>query len=227
MHPVACDSLLVYDNIGEILVEELLGTLKLLLSVLFHFAELVVPAHRFPLMYAKAVVGEYLDTLYLFVLAKGFAKSTDILFHIAIIRYEDITKPEGVVVLFEPSSSAKGLLVAAACELAMTLGVELLDIEQHEVYLAEEFLDMLVPYTTISVDAGVYTMTLEVAYKGHKGFGLYRRFATREGDTTTLAIEGLLANSHVYNIFGTSSFATLERNRVGVGTIKATEGTTL
>ena len=140
---------LINNNIGEVFHEELFGTFKLLLSVFFHLFKLIFPAHNFPLVYTEAVIGEYLYALYLLVLAKGFTQSSDILFHITISRYEYIAEPEGVVVLFEPCSGTQGLLVATAGKLAMALGVELLDVEQYEVYFAEEFFYMLVPHTTV------------------------------------------------------------------------------
>ena len=212
---------------GEIFLKELFGTLELLLGVFLYLFELVLPAHGFPLVYAEAVVGEYLDTLYLLILAEGFAKGADILFHVAIAGHEHVAQPEGVVVLFEPCCSAQGLLVAAAGELAMALGVELLDVEQHEVNLFEEFLYVLVPHATVGVDAGVYAVALEVAHEGHEGFGLHGRFATREGDTATLAKEGLLVYRHVDDILGTCGLTALKVDGVGVGTIEATEGTAL
>ena len=163
---------------GEIFLKELFGTLELLLGVLLDGFELILPSHGLPLVYTEAVVGEDLDTLYLLVLAKGFAQSADILFHIAIARHEDIAQPEGVVVLFEPCCGAQGLLVATARELAMALEVELLDVEQYEINLGEELLYMLVPHTTVRVDAGVYAVALEVLYYRYECFGLYGRFAT-------------------------------------------------
>ena len=134
---------------GEIFLKELFGTLELLLGVLLDGFELILPSHGLPLVYTEAVVREDLDALYLLVLAECFAQSADVFFHIAIAGYEDITKPERVVVFFEPCCGAQGLLVATAGELAMALGVELLDVEQYEVYFAEEFLYMLVPHTTV------------------------------------------------------------------------------
>ena len=212
---------------GEIFLKESFGTLELLLGVLLDGFELILPSHGLPLVYTEAVVREDLDTLYLLVLAKGFAQSADILFHIAIARHEDIAQPEGMVVLFEPCCGTQGLLVATAGELAMALGVELLDIEQHEVDLGEEFLDVLVPHATVRVDAGVYAVALEVLYNRDEGLGLYGRFATREGDAATLAEEGLLVYCHVDDVFGTCGFTALKFDGVGVCTIEATEGTAL
>ena len=140
---------LIDNHCLEVFLEELFGTLELLLSVFFHLFKLIFPAHSFPLVYAEAVVGEYLYALYLLVLTEGFSKGADILFHITISRYEYVAEPEGMVVLFEPCGGTQGLLVATAGELAMALGVELLDVEQYEVYFAEEFLYMLVPHTTV------------------------------------------------------------------------------
>ena len=212
---------------GEIFLKELFGTLELLLGVLLDGFELILPSHGLPLVYTEAVVGEYLDALYLLVLAKGFAQSADILFHIAIARHEDIAQPEGVVVLFEPCCGTQGLLVATAGELAMALGVELLDVEQYEVYLGEELLYMLVPHTAVRVDAGVYAVALEVLYYRYEGLGLYGGLATREGDAATLAEEGLLVYCHVDDVLGACSLTTLKVDSVGVGTIEATEGTAL
>lgn len=79
---------LVYNYVGEVFLEELLGAGELLLGVLLHVLELVVPAHGFPLVHTEAVVGEYLDALYLLVLAEGFAEGADIFFHIAIAGHE-------------------------------------------------------------------------------------------------------------------------------------------
>ena len=152
--------------------------MELLLSIFFHLFKLIFPAHSFPLVYAEAVVGEYLYALYLLVLAKGFTQSSDILFHITISRYEYVAEPEGMVVLFEPCGGTQGLLVASTGELAMALRVELLDVEQYEVYFVEEFFYMLVPHTTVRVYAGVYAMALEIFYYRYKGLGLYGRFAT-------------------------------------------------
>ena len=218
---------LVYNHGGEVFLEELFGTLELLAGVLLHLFELILPAHGLPLVYTKAVVGEYLDTLYLLVLAEGFAQGADILLHVAVAGHEHVAQPEGVVVLFEPGCSAQGLLVAAARELAMALGVELLDIEQHEVDLGEEFLDVLVPHTAIGVDAGVYAVALEILYYRYEGLGLYGGLATREGDTATLAEEGLLVDRHVDDVLGTGSLAAIEVDGVWVCTIEATEGTAL
>lgn len=212
---------------GEIFLKELFGTLELLLGVLLDGFELILPSHGLPLVYTEAVVRENLDTLYLLVLAKGFAQSADILFHIAIARHEYIAEPEGMVVLFEPCGGAQGLLVATAGELAMALGVELLDVEQYEVYLGEEFLYMLVPHTAVRVDAGMYAVALEVLYYRNEGLGLYGGLATREGDTATLAEEGLLVYCHVHDVFGACSFTALKFDGVGVCTIEATEGTAL
>lgn len=217
----------VHNHCGEIFLEEGFGTLELLLRVLFHVVEFVFPSHGFPLVYAESVVGEYLDALYLLVLTESFAEGTDIFFHIAIAGHEDVAKPEGVIVLFEPSCGAQGLLVAAAGKVAMALGIELLDIEQHEVDLVHQLLHMLVPYTTIGVDTGVYAMTFQVLHQGYKCFGLYGRLTSREGDTTTLAKEGYLADGHVYDLFGACRFATIKVYSVGVCTIEATEGTAL
>ena len=50
----------------------------------------------------------------------------------------------------------------------MALGVELLDIKQHEVDLGEEFLDVLVPHATVRVDAGVYLKERILSPKGHQ-----------------------------------------------------------
>ena len=60
----------------------------------------------------------------------------------------------------------------------MALGIELLDVEQHEVDLLQEFFNVLGPHTTIGVDASVYAVALEVAHDGHEGFGLYGGLAT-------------------------------------------------
>ena len=139
----------VHNHCREIFLEEGLCTLELLLRVLFHVVEFVFPSHGFPLVYAESVVGEYLDALDLLVLSEGFAQGTDVFLHVTISRYEYIAEPEGVIVLFEPCGGTQGLLVATAGELAMALGVELLDVEQYEVYFAEEFLYMLVPNTTV------------------------------------------------------------------------------
>ena len=218
---------LVYNHGGEVFLEELFGTLELLAGVLLHGFELILPTHGLPFVYTEAVVGEYLDTLYLLVLAEGFAEGADVLLHVAIAGHEHVAQPEGVVVLFEPGCGAQGLLVATAGELAMALGVELLDVEQHEVNLFEEFLYMLVPHATVGVDAGVYAVALEVAHEGHEGFGLHGRFATREGDTATLAKEGLLIYRHVGDVLGACSLTALKVDGVGVGTIEATEGTAL
>lgn len=218
---------LVYNHGGEVFLEELFGTLELLAGVLLHLFELIFPTHGFPLVYAEAVVGEYLYALYLLVLAEGFTEGADILLHVAVAGHEHVAQPEGVVVLFEPGCGAQGLLVAATGELAMALGVELLDVEQHEVDLGEELLDMLVPHSAIGVDAGVDAMALEVLYYRDEGLGLYGRFATREGDATTLAEEGLLVNRHVDDVFGACSLAAIEVDGVGVGTVEAAEGTAL
>ena len=72
-----------------------------------------------------------------------------------------------MVVLFEPGGGAQGLLIAAAREVAMTLGVELLDVEQHKVYLAHEFLDVFVPHATIGIYTSMYAVALEVTYEGY------------------------------------------------------------
>ena len=218
---------LVYNHGGEVFLEELFGTLELLAGVLLHGFELILPTHGFPLVYAEAVVGEYLDTLYLLVLAEGFSQGANVLLHVAVAGYEHVAEPEGVVVLFEPGCGAQGLLIAAAGELAMAFGVELLDVEQYEVNLCEEFLYVLVPHATIGVDTGVYTVTLEVAHDRDEGLGLYRRFATREGDATTLAEEGFLVYRHVDNVLGACSLTALKVDGIGVGTIEATEGTAL
>ena len=218
---------LVYDHGGEILLEELFGTLELLAGVLLHLFELVLPAHGLPFVYAEAVIGEYLDALYLLVLSEGFAQGADILLHVAVAGYEHVAQPEGVVVLFEPGCGAQGLLIATAGELAMALGVELLDVEQNEVDLGEEFLHVLVPYTTIGVDAGVYAVALEVLYYRDEGLGLHGGLATREGDAATLTEEGLLVYRHVDDVLGACSLAAIEVDGVGVGTVEATEGTAL
>ena len=218
---------LVYNHGGEVFLEELFGTLELLAGVLLHGFELILPAHGLPLVYTEAVVGEYLYALYLLVLAEGFAQGADVLLHVAIAGHEYITQPEGVVVLFEPGCGAQGLLVATARELAMALGVELLDVEQHEVDLGEELLDVLVPHTAIGVDAGVDAVALEILYYRDEGLGLHGRFATREGDAATLTEEGLLVYCHVNNVFGACGFTALKFDGVGVGTIEATEGTAL
>ena len=210
---------LVYNYGGEVFLEELFGTLELLASVLLHLFELILPAHGFPLVYTEAVVGEYLDALYLLVLTEGFAQGADILLHVAIAGHEHVAQPEGVVVLFEPGCGAQGLLVAAARELAMALGVELLDVEQHEVDLGEEFLHVLVPHTAIGVDAGVDAVALEVLYYRDEGLGLHGRFATREGDAATLAEEGLLVYRHVDDVLGACSLTAIEVDGVGVGAI--------
>lgn len=81
---------LVYNHGGEVFLEELFGTLELLAGVLLHGFELIFPTHGFPLVYAEAVVGEYLDTLYLLVLAEGFAQGADVLLHVAIAGYEHV-----------------------------------------------------------------------------------------------------------------------------------------
>ena len=178
-------------------------------------------------MYAEAVVGEYLDALYLLVLAEGFAEGADILLHVAVAGYEDVAQPEGVVVLFEPGCGAQGLLVAAARELAMALGVELLDVEQHEVNLGEELLDVLVPHTAIGVDAGVDAVALEVLYYRDEGLGLHGGLATREGDTAPLAEEGFLVYRHVDDVFGACSLTAIKVDGVRVGAVEATEGAAL
>lgn len=218
---------LVYNHGGEVFLEELFGTLELLAGVLLHGFELILPAHGLPLVYTEAVVGEYLDTLYLLVLTEGFAQGADVLLHVAVAGHEHVAQPEGVIVLFEPGGGAQGLLIAATCELAMALGVELLDVEQHEVNLGEEFLHVLVPYTTIGVDAGVDAVALEILYYRDEGLGLYGGLATREGDAATLAEEGLLVYRHVDDVLGACSLTAIEVDGVGVGTIKATEGTAL
>ena len=178
-------------------------------------------------MYAEAVVGEYLDALYLLVLPEGFAQGADILLHVAVAGHEDVAQPEGVVVLFEPGGSAQGLLVAAASELAMALGVELLDVEQHEVNLGEELLDVLVPHTAIGVDAGVDAVALEVLYYRDEVLGLHGRFTTREGHTATLAKEGFLVYRHVDDVFGACSLTAIKVDGVRVGAVEATEGAAL
>ena len=212
---------------GEIFLKELFGTLELLLGVLLDGFELILPSHGLPLVYTEAVVREDLDALYLLVLAEGFAKGADVFLHVAIAGYEYVAEPKRVVVFFEPCCGAQGLLVATAGQLAMALGVELLDVEQYEVDLAEELLYMLVPHATVRVDAGVYAMTLEVAHEGYEGFGLYGGLTAREGYTATLAEEGLLVYCHVDDVFGTCGFTALKFDGVGVCTIEATEGTTL
>ena len=218
---------LVYNHGGEVFLEELFGTLELLAGVLLHLFELIFPAHGLPFVYTEAVVGEYFYALYLLVLPEGFAQCTDVLLHIAISGYEDVAQPEGVVVLFEPGGGAQGLLVAATGELAMALGVELLDVEQHEVNLGEELLDVLVPHTAIGVDAGVDAVALEVLYYRDEVLGLHGGLATREGDAATLAKEGFLVYRHMDNILGARSLTTLEVDGVGVGAVEATEGTAL
>ena len=218
---------LVYNHGGEVFLEELFGTLELLAGVLLYLFELIFPAHGLPFVYTEAVVGKYLDALYLLVLAEGFAQGADVFLHVAIAWNKHVAQPEGVVVLFEPGCGAQGLLVAAACELAMALEVELLDVEQHEVNLPKEFFYVLVPHTSVGVDAGVYAVALEVTHDGHEGFGLHGRFATREGDATTLAEEGLLVYRHVGDVLGTCSLTALQVDGVGVCTIEATEGTAL
>lgn len=81
---------LVYNHGGEVFLEELLGAGELLLGVLLHVLELVVPTHGLPLVYAEAVVGEYLDTLYLLVLAECFAQGADVFLHVAIAGHEHV-----------------------------------------------------------------------------------------------------------------------------------------
>ena len=155
---------LVNNHRVKVLVEEGLGTFELLTSVFLDLFEFVLPTHGLPLVYAEAMVGKYLYTLYLLVVTEGFAEGTYVLFHVAISGHEHITDPEGVVVLFEPGGGAQGLLIASSREVAMALGVELLDVEQHEVDLTHKLLDVLVPYAAIGVDAGVYAVALEVAH---------------------------------------------------------------
>ena len=128
---------LVYNHGGEVFLEELFGTLELLAGVLLYLFEFIFPPHGFPLVYTEAVVGKYLDALYLLVLAEGFAQGADVFLHVAIAWNKHVAQPEGVVVLFEPGGGAQGLLIATAGELAMTLGVKLLDVEQYEVDLGE------------------------------------------------------------------------------------------
>ena len=108
-YPLAMNIVVLIDYYRlEIFFEQLFGTLKLLLGVFLHGFELVFPAHGFPLVNAEAVVREYLDALYLLVLTESFAEGADIFFHIAIAGHEDVAKPEGVIVLFEPSCGAQG-----------------------------------------------------------------------------------------------------------------------
>ena len=210
---------LVYNHGGEVFLEELFGTLKLFAGIFLHLFELVLPTHGLPLVYAEAVIGKYLYALYLLVLAEGFAQGADVFLHIAIARHEHVAQPEGVVVLFEPGCGAQGLLIAAAGELAMALGVELLDVEQNEIDLGEEFLHVLVPHTAVRVDAGVYAVALEVLYYRDEGLGLHGGLATREGDAATLAEEGLLVYRHVDDVLGTGSLTAIEVDGVGVGAI--------
>lgn len=121
--------------------------------------------------------------------------------------------------LFEPGCGAQGLLIAAAGELAMALGVELLDVEQNEVDFGEELFDVLVPHTAVRVDAGVYAVALEVLYYRDEGLGLHGGLATREGDAAPLAEEGLLVYRHVDDVLGTCSLTAIEVDGVGVGAI--------
>ena len=160
-------------------------------------------------------------------MAESLAKSTDVFFHVTISGHKYITKPEGMLMLFEPGGGAQGLLIAAAREVAMAFGVELLDVEQYKVNLVHKLLDVLVPYAAIGVNASVYAVALEVAHKRYQSFGLYGGLATREGDTATLAEEGYLAHGHIDNLFRTCSLAAIEVDGVRVGTVEATEGTAL
>ena len=73
----------------------------------------------------------------------------------------------------------------------------------------------------------MYAMALEIFYYRYKGLGLHGGLATREGDTASLAEEGLLVYSHVDDVFGTCRFTALKLDGVGVCTIEATEGTAL
>ena len=218
---------LVYNHGGEVFLEELFGTLELLAGVLLYLFELIFPAHGLPFVYTEAVVGKYLDALYLPVLAEGFAQGADVFLHVAIAWNKHVAQPEGVVVLFEPGGGAQGLLIATARALAMTLGVKLLDVEQNEVDLGEELFDVLVPHTAVRVYAGVYAVALEVAHDGYEGLGLYGGLATREGHAATLAEEWLLVNRHVDDVFGACSLAAIEVDGVWVCTIEAAEGTAL
>lgn len=119
-----------------------------------------------------------------FVGSEYFAQVADIFFHIAIAGNENVAQPERTVVFFQPGGCTQCLFVASSCEQSVAFGVDLLDIEQYEVGQSEQRLHMLVPDTSVAVQADVDVLCLQRLEQWYQCFSLYGRFSTTEGNSS-------------------------------------------
>lgn len=218
----------IHHELREIVAKDGGGGFKLLGGVFLRVLQFIVPTEGFVFVYAQGVIGQEFDSLDLLVVLEMTSEGMEVFGCVAQAGHEDIAKPEGMVVLFEPGGSAEGLLIAAAGYAGMAVGMDFLDIEQDEVGQREEFFDMAVPYGTVGVNADVETFGFELTEEGDEFLSLNGWFTAREGDAAALAEERLHRYGLLEDILGGGRCAfPYGIDCVGVGTVEAAEGAAL
>ena len=219
---------LIYKHTTEILVKNSLRLVELLRRVFLYALEFIFHSKRLVLVRAQCVVRQNLNALYHVIVLEVLAKSAYILLECAVALNKHIAQPEWVAVVLQPFGSLQCLLIAALSECLVALRIDLFDVEHYKVGQCKEFLDITVPDAAVGVKTHMYPLLMQTLYKRNKSLCLECRLATAEGNTTSLTEERFLIHGHAHNILNVGQFAlALGVYRIGVGTIEATEVTSL
>lgn len=161
-----CFSVLVGYHIREILFEQFFCPFQLFRSIFLHFFQFVIPSHGFVFVNAQTVIRKYFHPLYLLVFAKTFTQQAGVFFRIAVTGDQYIAQPEGVFMFFEPGSGAECLFVASSRQRTVAFGIELLDVQQHEVSQAKELFHLFIPDASVTVQTDMDAVRLQLLERG-------------------------------------------------------------
>ena len=101
--------------------------------ILFDATQAILPSQGIVFVRSEGVVGENLHALQHAVGTEMGSQRADVGLAVAIPRYQHIAQPEGAIVRLQPGGCLQGVFVASLGDEAMLRGIELLDIQQHQV----------------------------------------------------------------------------------------------
>ena len=98
-----------------------------------------------------------------------------ILFGIGVAGHQHVTYPGRLAPLRQVIGKGQGACIGASGQLAVAFFLRLLNVEQNQIGVVQQFLNVVVEQTSVGIDAGMKAGLLEGFEKLNQAFGLNQR----------------------------------------------------
>src|SRR5690554_43938 len=171
-------------------------------------------------MYAQFVIRLYLQLFDVGHTLNALPQGMQILFGIGVTGYQHVTNPGRFAPLRQVIGKGQGACIGASGQLAVAFFMGLLNVEQNQIGVVQQFLNVVVKQTSVGIDAGMKAGILEGFEKFDKAFGLNQRLSAGNGNSALLAKKGLLTTGHGHQVLGGIGIPALKGDGVGIGAVE-------